>query len=150
MADTDGIKINEKIIIPQNELEFRTAHSSGPGGQHVNKTESKVLLRFDIRHSPTLQAALSESDHMRLIHKLASRIDSNGILQLSSQDTRSQHKNREIVVDKFQFVLQEGLKKPKPRKKTRPSRQARQRRLDSKKRHGQKKKERSAGKRVDY
>ncbi|MEM7798763.1 MAG: alternative ribosome rescue aminoacyl-tRNA hydrolase ArfB [Chloroflexota bacterium] len=143
MSDIDSIQINDKIKIPRSELEFRVAHAGGPGGQHVNKTETKVILRFDIQNSPSLKHGLSEADRLRLIQKLDNRIDSSGILQVTSQDTRSQHKNREIALDKFQFLIQEGLKKPKPRKKTRPSRKAQQRRLDHKKKQAKKKQNRN-------
>lgn len=143
MNESDAIQINHRLTIPRSELEFRVAHAGGPGGQHVNKTETKVILRFDIENSPTLKNGLTESDHMRLLQKLDNRIDSNGILQVTSQETRSQHKNREIALDKFQFLIQEGLKKPKPRKKTRPSRKAQQRRLDHKKKQARKKQNRN-------
>ena len=127
------IKINSQYYIPRHELKFRTARSGGPGGQHVNTSDTKVLLQYDIANSPAFEAAYAEAERTRVLHKLASRTDSQGVLQIVSQETRSQHKNRELAIVKLRELLLEALHKPKPRKKTRPSRKAKERRLAQKK-----------------
>ena len=120
--------INEKVQIPISELQFRFATSSGPGGQHVNKAETKVILVFDVANSPSLD----DTTRARLLQKLATRLDKEGILQIHAQDSRSQHRNREIAITRFQKLLFEALKPEKKRRITKPSRAAIKKRLDAK------------------
>ena len=136
------ITINGQFAIPRTELKFQTARSGGPGGQHVNTADTKVMLRYDIQQSTAFAAAFSEAEQARILNKLAHRVDANGILQIVSQETRSQHKNRELAVVKLRETLLEALHKPKPRKKTRPSRKAKERRLAQKKHRSKIKKDR--------
>ncbi|MER2597962.1 MAG: alternative ribosome rescue aminoacyl-tRNA hydrolase ArfB [Caldilineales bacterium] len=124
--------INDEVAIPLNELSFRTARSSGPGGQHVQRTESKVELLFDLAASPSL----NETQRALALARLGTRLDSTGVLHLSSQGTRSQLENRADVVERFRRLLAAALKPAKPRRATRPGAAARQRRLDSKHRRG--------------
>ncbi len=138
MEDRNLLHINEQITLSLDELQFRFSASSGPGGQHVNKTESKVTLFFDIAHSPSL----NEEARARLLHKLANRLDKEGVLQIQVQESRSQLKNRETAVSRLQQLLAEALKRPKPRRKTKPSPTAREKRLQEKKQHSQKKQNR--------
>lgn len=140
---SDGIYINQRITIPESEISFRFAHSSGPGGQHANKTASKAVLLFDAAASETLRSALTEAERARLLGRLRPRLDSEGVLQVAAQDTRSQHQNRELAIARFQTILGEALKQPKARKKTRPSRAANERRLQKKRQQSQRKQERS-------
>lgn len=134
----DPIAITSQIAIPLAELTFRFSTSSGPGGQHVNKTASRVTLIFDLAHSPSLP----EEVRSRLLEQLAPMLDKEGKLQITVQSSRSQQQNREIAIDRLQLVLVKGLYRPKPRHKTKPSRASQEKRLAAKKRHGRRKQER--------
>jgi ribosome-associated protein len=127
--DTD-IQITETVAIPYTELHFQFSRSSGPGGQHVNRTASQVELTFDVLHSPSL----NEAQRARVLSRLKSYIDTRGILHLTSQTTRSQHRNRAEVVERFALLLQRGLHVPKRRIPTKPSAAAEARRLAEKQR----------------
>ena len=117
MPSESDIQITETVAIPPAELHFQFSRSSGPGGQHVNRTASQVELTFDVLHSP-----------------LKSYIDTRGILHLTSQTTRSQHRNRAEVVERFTLLLQRALYVPRRRIPTRPSAAAEARRLAAKQR----------------
>ena len=134
----DHIAITHQITIPVAELAFRFSTSSGPGGQHVNKTASRVTLIFDLAHSPSLP----EEVRARLLETLAPMLDKAGNLQINVQSSRSQQQNREIAISRLQMVLVKGLYRPKPRHKTKPSRTSQEKRLAAKKRHGRLKQER--------
>jgi ribosome-associated protein len=138
MNEGEGIYINAELTVPLSELEFRFATSSGPGGQHANKVESQVILRFNVAESPSLTDTMRE----RLREKLGPRLDKLGVLQLSVQETRSQYQNRQLAVARFRLLLAEALHAARPRRPTRPGRAAQERRLAAKKRRGQIKKER--------
>lgn len=125
--------MNTEILIP--ELNFKALRSSGPGGQHVNKTASKVAVSFNLDASQ----ALSEREKERLRHKLSTKISSEGIITLQCSETRSQHRNKAIVIERLIQLLQQNLKVAKRRKKTKPSRGAIERRLKSKKENAMKK-----------
>ncbi|WP_081208587.1 alternative ribosome rescue aminoacyl-tRNA hydrolase ArfB [Salegentibacter sediminis] len=122
----------ERII---HELKFKAVRSSGAGGQHVNKTSSKVELHFPVEFSE----ALSEEEKTRILRKLANRITGAGELVLQSDTSRSQHKNKEDVILRFLNLIKDALRKRKPRKKTKPSRAAREKRLKKKKIQAEKK-----------
>jgi ribosome-associated protein len=128
-SDTD-IQITEAVAIPSTELHFQFSRSGGPGGQHVNRTASQVELTFDVLHSPSL----NEGQRARVLSKLKSYIDTHGILHLTSQTTRSQHRNRAEVVERFALLLQRALHVPKRRIPTKPSAAAEARRLAEKQR----------------
>lgn len=123
------------IDILLTELQFKASKSSGPGGQHVNKTASKVELSFNINTSQ----ALSLAQKQLLLVRLKSRLTNNDILILQCNDGRSQHKNKKIVISRFINLLNENLKVKKPRKKTAPSKNAIERRLKLKKNNALKK-----------
>ena len=127
------IRIIDTVSIPMSELRFRFARSSGPGGQHVNRTATQVELLFDVANSPSL----NETQRQRVLRKLRSRIDKEGVLHLVSQETRSQLRNREEVVERFQELMRDALHVPKRRRPTRPSRAARERRLREKRRRSE-------------
>lgn len=112
-----------------SEISTKGIRSSGPGGQHVNKVASKVELLFDI----TASKALSDDEKKRLTQKLASRLTKQQVLILQCDESRSQHRNKEIIVKRFFALLQDALKEAKPRKDTKPSRAAVQKRLQKKK-----------------
>ncbi|HEX8425945.1 alternative ribosome rescue aminoacyl-tRNA hydrolase ArfB [Hymenobacter sp.] len=117
------------------ELEFQTSRSSGPGGQNVNKVESRVELRFRLAASELL----TDEQKQTLQQKLASKLTAEGELLVVAQEDRSQLRNREIALRKFHDLLVKALHKPKPRKATKPSKGAVRQRLESKKKHGEKK-----------
>lgn len=110
------------------EFTFKTMRSSGPGGQHVNKTSSKVEISIDINAS----SALSESEKDRLKNRLENRISAEGILSLQVSESRSQHRNKSIAIDRLINLIKENLKVQKFRKKTKPSKSAMEKRLKTK------------------
>jgi ribosome-associated protein len=126
--------------IPPAELAVRATRSSGAGGQHVNKTSSRVQMSWDVAAS----VALDESQRERVRRKLASRLTDDGVLTVNVSDTRSQHRNREIAAERINDIVRKALAVPKKRKATRPTRAAREARLDSKKLHSRKKQNRRA------
>jgi ribosome-associated protein len=125
-----------------SELEFVTSRSSGPGGQNVNKVNTKVTLRWPVVAS----VILSSEERDTITQKLASRITLEGELVISAQDKRSQLQNKEAALAKLDELLTKAFVKKKKRKATKPSKGAVQKRIESKKKHGEKKKMR----RVDY
>jgi len=133
-----ALRITNSISIPISELRFRFARSSGPGGQHVNRSATQVELLFDVANSPSLNEAQRE----RVLRRLRSRIDQDGILHLVSQETRSQLRNREEVVKRFQVLMREALRVPKRRLPTRPTRASQERRLREKRRRSEAKRSR--------
>jgi len=138
MDEKNVLTINKQVQIPLSELRFRFSGSSGPGGQHVNKTATKVTLLFDVRHSPSL----TETQRQLILQKLANRIDKEGVLRVEAQTFRSQRRNRDTAVAKFCQLLAQALKKPKKRQKTRPGRAAQEKRLAAKKKQSEKKRQR--------
>jgi ribosome-associated protein len=135
--DPSQLIINASFSIPVAELRFRFVRSRGPGGQHVNTSATQVELVFDVAHSPSL----SEARRQIILSKLRNRIDSDGMLRIESQSTRSQLRNRQDVIARFQSLLREALKPRTKRRPTQPTAASRERRLENKKR-------RSATKRV--
>jgi ribosome-associated protein len=134
------IEINRTLRIPESELTFTASHSSGPGGQNVNKTSTRVTLRFDVLGS----LSLGEEQKALLFERLGGRINREGVLQVTSQQFRSQAMNRDNALGRFVSLLRAALKPLPPRRRTRPPAAAAERRLLSKKRQGQRKKERSS------
>ena len=125
--------ITSAELIP--ELAFSTTRSSGPGGQNVNKVNSKVILRWRIRNSAIIHDELKEL----LLKKLSPYITQDGELLLTSQESRSQFDNKETVMAKLDALLIKALTKPKVRKATRPTKSSKVKRVDNKKRHAEKK-----------
>ncbi len=138
MSEQEMIIINSELAIPANELQFRFSTSSGPGGQHANRAATRVTLLFDVTHSPSLD----EASRGRLLEKLSNRLDKQGVLQISVQDSRSQRQNRATAVFRFQELLAEALREPKKRHKTKPTKAAKEKRLADKKKRGLLKEER--------
>lgn len=134
------LPISDSLAIPLDELRFRFSRSSGPGGQHVNRSETQVELQFDVAHSP----GLSEEQRALILLRLRGHIDTDGVLHLVSSGTRSQLRNREEVTIRFVQLMERSLRPVKPRRPTRPSARARARRLEQKRRRSEAKRLRGA------
>lgn len=125
--------ITSNQLLP--ELEFSTSRSSGPGGQNVNKVNSKVILRWHIKNSTTI----TEEQKDLLLKKLAPYITQEGELMVTSQESRSQFDNKENVIIKLDALLKKAFTKPKARRATKPTKSSKVKRVESKKRHAEKK-----------
>jgi ribosome-associated protein len=135
----ESIPINPTVSIPQSLLTFAFSRSSGPGGQNVNKLNTRVSVSLDIDNCPVL----SDAQKHQIRRKLRGRIDKQGKLQVVCQEYRSQHANRNAAVQRLTVLLAEALKPVNVRKKTKPSKGAVEKRLREKKRRSQQKKLRS-------
>lgn len=138
MADGDPIPISPRLAIPREEVTLRASRSSGPGGQHVNTSSTRIELTWNIADSPSL----SPEQRERLLTRLASRLDISGTLRLVSQTGRSQLRNKEEAVARLAELVAEALVVPKVRRATRPSKSAKRERLDQKRKRGALKRER--------
>ena len=123
------------VLDLHKELSFKTSRSGGAGGQHVNKVSTKVELLFNVNNSNVLTANQKEILHA----KLSNRISNDGILHLQCDETRTQLKNKEIVVKRFVNMVKEALKPVKKRRQSKPTRSSIKKRLESKKKLSQKK-----------
>jgi ribosome-associated protein len=117
------------------ELNYKAVRSSGPGGQHVNKVATKMVLTFDLANS----GAFDEKEKARLMKKLRPRLSGDEILMLSSDSSRRQSKNKDLVTRRFYEIIKEALKVPKKRKRTTPTKAAVEKRLTAKKKVAEKK-----------
>ncbi|HKJ92839.1 MAG TPA: alternative ribosome rescue aminoacyl-tRNA hydrolase ArfB [Longimicrobiales bacterium] len=133
---TDEIPIHSRLAIPASELQFRASRSGGPGGQHVNTSSTKVELLWDVAGTPSL----SDGQRARVLKRLANRIDNDGVLHMSESGSRSQHRNREVLTERFAELVRKALRRKKRRIPTKPTKASRERRLRSKKRRSRKKK----------
>jgi ribosome-associated protein len=131
--------VNESLSIPRSELDVRVSRSSGAGGQHVNKTSSRVEIFWNILGS----RALDEEQRTRLLARLSSRLTTDGSIRVVASDTRSQTRNRELAEERLADLVRRALIVPKKRRATKPTKASREARLESKKRHSSKKAERS-------
>ncbi len=125
--------MNTSIIL--SELKFKAIRSSGAGGQHVNKVSSKIELSFDVMDSK----GLTDDEKLLLTQKLDSRLTKSKVLLLFCGESRSQHRNKELVIKRFLDMLKTSLHIPKTRKPTRPSKASIRKRLDSKQKQALKK-----------
>lgn len=123
-----------------NELDFTASKSGGPGGQNVNKVNSKITLRFDVKNSESL----TEEEKEKISEKLANRISTDGVLIISAQSKRTQLQNKEAAIAKFNQLMGKAFARKKARKATKPTKASKEKRLKSKKIQAEKKKMRQS------
>ena len=128
----ESIQVTRSVSIPRSEIELRFSRSSGPGGQHAQKSDTRVEAIFDVESS----AALSEAQKRRVIGK------AGPVLRAVAQDERSQWRNRELATERLVDSLREALRVPRKRKPTKPSKGSVERRLEQKRRRSQVKRRR--------
>jgi ribosome-associated protein len=128
-----NVQLRRGVSVPESEFEMRASRSGGPGGQSVNKTDSKVELRWSVEDT----SALTDEQRARVRNRLANRITDDGVLILQSSEHKSQHRNREAVVARFRALVGEALEPPKKRKPTRRTKASKERRLKAKKHRGE-------------
>lgn len=133
MSDTSKPR---KFTLPYAELDFSFVRSSGPGGQNVNKVNSKAVLRWNVART----YCFSPEDLHRILGKLAARLTVEGDLLVTSDRFRDQKQNKDDCVEKLLAILDQALAVPKARRKTKPTRSSKKRKLDSKRRDGETKK----------
>ncbi len=124
------IQITSEMSISEDELVFKASRSGGPGGQNVNKVNTRVTVFFDVTNCESL----SDVQKRRILTRLRTRTDKNGVLRVVSQKYRTQRANREAAIERLQQLLADALKTRAVRKKTKVSYAARQRRLEAKRR----------------
>src|SRR3954463_6321921 len=134
----DGVRVNESVVIPRDELVARASRSGGAGGQHVNTSSTRIELVWNVGAS----RALTDEQRERVLQKLSSRLDTDRNLRVVASDRRSQRQNRESAELRLAELVRQALIVPKKRRATKPSRAAKQARLDSKRRTSEKKRER--------
>jgi len=133
-----SLVVNESVAIPRSELDVRVSRSSGAGGQHVNKTSSRVEIFWNIASS----RAISDDERSRLFAKLASKLTTEGSIRVVASDMRSQSRNRELAEERLADLVRRALVIPRKRRPTKPTRASKQARLDAKKRQASKKRDR--------
>ena len=138
---TTGINVAPGVRIPETELLVRAITGSGPGGQHVNRSATRIELRWNVRTS----CALNEVQRARVMAKLASRLDSDGMMRIVAGEFRSQQQNRRAAFERLTAVVGRALVVPPSRKATRPTRASVERRLDDKRRRADTKQDRRGG-----
>src|SRR5579859_1444896 len=123
----ESIRVTRSVVLPVSEIELQVSRSGGPGGQHAQKSETRVVAVFDVEAS----TALTETQKRRVIARVGP------VLRAVAQDERSQSRNRELVVERLVAALRQALRVERKRVPTQPSAAARERRLEQKKRRSQ-------------
>ena len=123
---SDSIPVTRSVSIPRSEIDFRFSRSSGPGGQHAQKSDTRVEATFDVEAS----AALSETQKRRVVAR------AGPVLRAVAQDERSQWRNRELATERLVDELREALRVPRRRRPTKPTKAAVEKRLEQKRRRG--------------
>ena len=138
MENPNDLQSSQAVTVDQiiHEIVFTSSRSGGPGGQNVNKVNTKVTIRFDIPGS----RVLSDDVKTYLLRKLSGKLTTEGVLVIASQSKRSQLDNKNEVFGKLEEIFRKAFEKKKPRKKTRPGKAAKEKRIESKKRNAEKKK----------
>jgi ribosome-associated protein len=122
----ESIRVTRSVVLPLAEVELQVSRSSGPGGQHAQKSETRVVAVFDVEAS----SALTDTQKRRVVSR------SGPVLRAVAQDERSQTRNRELALERLVAALREALRVPRKRKATKPTAASRERRLDQKRRRG--------------
>jgi len=142
----DLVVITQDLMVPASELRFRFSRSSGPGGQHVNRSETRVELLFDVRNSPSL----TEDQRQHLLQRLRTHLDNDGVVHVVCSETRSQSENRAKSLARFQALLAGALRRRTRRIPTAPSAASRERRLTYKRARSRVKEARRDAETQDY
>ncbi len=142
----EDLKIRNNLVIPGWELWFTASRSGGPGGQHANTSSTAVTLHWSV----TKSSILDREQKKRVRHRLKRNITDDGVLQVSSADTRSQHQNRKIARERMAKQVKKAVKKRKRRIPTKPTRASERRRLKKKRHRSRIKKLRKPPKRDDW
>lgn len=140
MAREGALQLTGTLEIPRTELEYRASRAGGAGGQHVNTSSTRIELLWNVRTT----GALPEELRARVVAKLASRIDGNGLIRVVSSARRSQGQNREAAEERLVALVSAALVVPKRRRATKPSRGQKEARLEDKKKRGDTKRQRRA------
>lgn len=126
------MRVNDEVVVDEGELSYATSRSGGPGGQHANKTETRVTVSLDVASSPSFD----DAQRRLLAERLGSRLSKDGVLAVSCESERSQRRNRELARERLAELLRDGLTVDKKRKPTRVPRSVHRRRIETKRRRG--------------
>jgi ribosome-associated protein len=140
MDDSTILNVSPGLAIPRAEIQYRATKSSGPGGQHVNTSSTRIELLWDLPRSN----AVTDEQRERLRIKLAARLDSDGMIRVVASDRRSQGQNKQSADERLAALVKHALHIPKKRRPTKPTKAAKERRLTEKKRQSSKKLNRRA------
>jgi ribosome-associated protein len=138
-ASEKHLPVNDSLSIPRNELDVKVSRASGAGGQHVNKTSSRVEIFWNIPAS----RVLTDEQRARLLDKLSARLTTDGSIRVVASDMRSQSRNRGLAEERLAELVRRALMVPRKRQPTKPTRAAKEARLETKKRHSKKKRNRT-------
>ncbi len=137
-GDGDALVVAARLAIPRAELDVRATRAGGPGGQHVNTSSTRIELRWNVRTT----RALDEDQRIRVLARLATRLDTEGAVRVVASEFRSQRQNREAAEQRLAEMVRRALVVQKARKATKPSRAAKAKRLDEKRKQSEKKRNR--------